>query len=265
MNTLTMLWEKFLSFLPVLALSLVVFLAAMLVVKILIAVLGKALDRSKIDKTAHVFLKSLAKVILMTLAIVISLSTLGVDMSSIVAAIGAAGLAVGLALQSSLSNVAGGFIILFSKPFKVGDYIESNGVAGTVESISILSTRLLTPDNKSIYIPNGQVAGSTVVNYSEEELRRVDFAFGIAYENDYKKAEEIILELAGRHPLALKAPEPFVRISEHASSSIIIAARVWTKSENYWDLYFDLMEQVKSAFDNNGISIPYSQLEVKIK
>lgn len=254
--------DRLLGFLPTLLLAVIVYIVAMIVIKIVLKIMSKALEKSKIDPTAHGFLKSLVRVVLFTLAIVITLSTIGIPMSSIVAVIGAAGLAVGLALQNSLSNVAGGFIILFEKPFKVGDYIASNGEEGTVESISILATRILTVDNKVVYIPNGQVSNGKVVNYSEEDLRRVDLNFSISYEDDFAKAKRIIEDLVSAHEFALKEPAPTVRMLQQADSAIVITTRVWTATANYWDVYFDLTEQVKAAFDKNGITIPYNQITV---
>ena len=187
-------------------------------------------------------------------------------MTSIIAIIGAAGLAVGLALQSSLSNLAGGFIILFSKPFQVGDYVEYGGVSGTVSAISILYTRLLTIDNKAIYIPNGQISNSTLVNYTEEPKRRLDLVFSISYDDDFKKAKKILAEIISSKPTALNEPDPpAIRVTEHAASSINIIVKIWVKSEDYWNLYYDLHEEVKTRFDEEGISIPYNQLDVIFK
>ena len=186
-------------------------------------------------------------------------------MTSIITTIGAAGVAVALALQNSLSNVAGGFLILMNKPFVNGDFISTNGNEGTVEDISILSTKLLTVDNKVIYIPNSMISGNTLVNYSREEKRRVDLVFSIAYEEDFKEAVKIISGVIAEHKLILSDDAPFVRVSALSASSVDITVRVWTKTPDYWTVYFDLIEQVKSAFDQNGIEIPYSKLDVNLK
>lgn len=258
-------WQKFLLFLPSIVSAAIILIIGLIVIRIVMKILHKGLQKSKIDKTAHGIIKSLTKIALYIMLGVIVLSSIGVPTASLVALIGASGLAVGLAVQNSLSNLAGGFTILFAKPFSVGDYIETNGVSGTVEEISILSTKLLTVDNKVIYIPNGQVSGNKIINYTQEELRRVDINFSIAYENDFNKAVSLISSVIDKHPLALKEPAPFIRMSEHAASAVVITTRVWAKSEDYWTLNYDLMEQVKQKFDENGISIPFNQLDVHIE
>ena len=189
---------------------------------------------------------------------------LNIPMTSIIAVISAAGLAIGLALQNSLSNLAGGFIILFSKPFKSGDYVETNAASGTVESIGILYTRILTADNKTVYIPNGKITDSTIVNFSEQNTRRVDFEFGISYSDDIEKAKSIILKLASEHPMVLEEPEPFARLGLQAEDSLQITVRLWTETENYWQVKFDLTEQVNQAFIDNNVTIPFRQIDVHI-
>lgn len=256
--------DKIVSYLPKMLSAIIIFAIGIVISKIILKIMEKALGRSRLDKTIHSFLKSIVKCALYTLVTVISLSSLGVEMSTIVAVVGAAGLAVGLALQSSLSNVAGGFIILLSKPFKKGDYIEANGISGLVEEISILSTKLLTVDNKVIHIPNGSLSGSIITNYTEEKLRRLDIDFSISYEDDFEKAIDVITKIIENHPLSLKDPKPFVRMKEHSQSAIIITSRIWVESENYWDLKFDMLEQTKLEFDKNKITIPYNQIEVHI-
>ncbi len=254
-----------LGYLPTVILAIVIFIAGKIVAKIILGVADKAMGRSHIDETAQSFLKSLMSIVLTAFVIVIALSTLGIPMTSIITAIGAAGVAVGLALQNSLSNVAGGFIILFTKPFGKGDYITTNGIEGVVDDIKILSTKLITVDNKIIYIPNGMVSAGTITNFSREEKRRVDLTFSVSYEQDFKKAVKVIHDVIGAHKLVLKDDEPFARVSSLSASSVDISVRAWTKTENYWDVYFDLIEQIKTAFDKNGIVIPYSKLDVNIK
>ncbi|MBQ7782353.1 MAG: mechanosensitive ion channel [Oscillospiraceae bacterium] len=254
-----------LGYLPTVILAIIIFIAGKIIAKIILGIADKAMGRSHIDETAQSFLKSLMSIVLTAFVIVISLSTLGIPMTSIITAIGAAGVAVGLALQNSLSNVAGGFIILFTKPFGKGDYITTNGIEGVVDDIKILSTKLITGDNKIIYIPNGMVSAGTITNYSREEKRRVDLSFSVSYEQDFNKAIKIIHDVIGAHKLVLKDDEPFARVSSLSASSVDISVRAWTKTENYWDVYFDLIEQIKTAFDKNGIVIPYSKLDVNIK
>ena len=257
--------EKIYAFLPTLGVALAIFIIGIILVKIIVKIMGKALNKSKIDITAHAFLKSLVRVTLYTLVVIIALTKLGVPTTSLVTIIGAAGLAVGLALQTSMSNLAGGFIILFSKPFKVGDYVEIGGSQGTVNAISILYTQMLTSDNKVIYIPNGQISASTLINYTQQDTRRLDLVFSISYESDFKKAKSILHDIVNANELALKEPEPVIRVTEQGASSINIAVKVWVKSENYWSLHFDLNEQVKEKFDQERISIPYNQMDIYIK
>lgn len=257
--------NKFVAILPTLVFAIVVLIIGYLLSKLTIKLMSKGLSKSKMDPTANSFLKSLVRVSLYIILIVIVLTILGVPTTSIITVIGASGLAIGLALQNSLSNLAGGFLILFSKPFAVGDYIKVGSDEGTVQAISILYTRLLTIDNKAIYIPNGHVSNSTLTNYTDEKLRRLDLTFSIAYENDFKKAEKLIEQVVRNNPLSILEPQPVIRVYKHASSSIDIVCRVWVLGENYWNLNFDLNENVKTIFDENGISIPYNQLDVLIK
>lgn len=256
------LWGKFITFLPTLLAAIIILIVGIIITKIANKIMSKALKRSRLDVSAHSFLISLVKIILNTLIIVIALTTLGVPTASMVAVIGAAGLAVGLALQNSLSNLAGGFIILFSKPFVAGDFIESNGASGTVDSINILYTRLLTADNKAVFIPNGQVSNSKIINYTQEKLRRLELSFGISYKNDYEKAMDIIKEIISDNEFAIRSPEPLVRVGDQSANGINIVVNVWVASENYLKLKFDLLEQVKKAFYDSGIKFPYNQINM---
>ena len=258
-------YNALVDYLPTVITAIVIYIAGKIIAKILLHIIDKAMGRSRIDETAQGFLRSLISITFTAFVIVITLSTLGIPMTSIVTTIGAAGVAVALALQNSLSNVAGGFLILMNKPFVKGDFISTNGNEGTVEDISILSTKLLTVDNKVIYIPNSMISGSTLVNYSREEKRRVDLKFSIAYEEDHREAIKLISGIIAEHKLILSEDAPFVRVSDLSASSVDITVRVWTKTPDYWTVYFDLMEQVKSAFDQNGIEIPYSKLDVNLK
>ena len=240
------------------------FLIGLALSKIILRIFTRCLNRANVDITAVGFLRSLLKVLLYTIDFIITLSILNIPMTSIIAVISAAGLAIGLALQNSLSNLAGGFIILFSKPFKSGDYVETNAASGTVESIGILYIRILTADNKTVYIPNGKITDSTIVNFSEQNTRRVDFEFGISYSDDIEKAKSIILKLASEHPMVLEEPEPFARLGLQAEDSLQITVRLWTETENYWQVKFDLTEQVNQAFIDNNVTIPFRQIDVHI-
>jgi small conductance mechanosensitive channel len=184
--------------------------------------------------------------------------------SSIAALITSLGVGVGLAVQGALSNFAGGILIIFTRPFKIDDYIEACGVGGTVEDINLIHTILRTPDNKVITLPNGTLANENIVNYSVKDTRRVDLVFSISYEADFAQAQRLLLSTVAGHELVLADPAPFVRMKEHGDSAIKIAARVWVKSEDYWTVYFDLTERVKAVFDENDIVIPFNQLDVHL-
>lgn len=257
--------DALIAYLPTVVTAVIIFIVGKILAKILVRIIDKGMGRSHIDETAQGFMRSLLSIIFTAFVIVIALSTLGIPMTSIVTAIGAAGVAVALALQSSLSNVAGGFLILLTKPFNKGDYISSGGNEGIVEDISILSTKLLTYDNKVIFIPNSMISGSTLINYSKEENRRIDLKFSISYESDFEEAKKLMSEVIAEHKLILTDPAPFVRVAELAASSVDISVKVWVKTADYWTVYFDLIEQIKSALDRNNIEIPYSKLDVNIK
>lgn len=258
------LWNGFVSFLPTLFLAVIVFAVGCVLNSVIMNLMGKGLEKSRFDKTIHKFLNSLVKIVIMAFVIIIVLTVLGIPMDSIIAVISSAGIAVGLAMQSSLANVAGGFMVLIGRTFKVGDYVEIGGKEGTVDEISILSTKIITLDNKDIYIPNGTVVNSVVTNYSAEKTRRVDQVYSISYDNNVRKAIKVIEDVIAANEMILKDPAPFVRLSECGESSLNIAVRVWTSGADYWTVYFDMLENVKEAFDKNGIVIPYNQLDVHV-
>lgn len=223
----------------------------------------KMLDKGHDKTLVHTLIYAL-RLALKCLILVCIVGYLGIDTSGLTAIVTSLGVCVGLAVNGTLSNLAGGAMILITRPFRIDDYIEAQGYAGTVEDIHITNTRLRTPDNKVIYIPNGALSTGSVINYSEKDTRRVDFSFSIAYSADFDKARELILALCKGHELVLQDPAPFVRMSEHAASSINVVARVWAKSADYWTVHFDLLEAVKKSFDENGIEIPFSQLDVHV-
>ena len=219
----------------------------------------------RVDNTIVSFVVPMLRKVIKFFIFLMFIGFIGIETTSVVAAITSAGLGVGLALQGALSNLAGGFIILFMRPFKVGDYITTCGESGTVESIQIFYTTLVTPDNRVIMVPNGKVADSSITNVSTKSTRRVDLTFSIAYENDFTKAKSLILKCIEDTGLALTNPaDPFVNVISHGTSSIDIVTRIWVKSSDYWTLYFKLLEEVKIAFDNNGIEIPYSKVDVNL-
>ena len=219
---------------------------------------------NKIDDSLRSFMISFSSVVLYIVLFITVAVILGIPTTSFITMLASCGVAIGLALQGSLSNFAGGIMILIFKPFKVGDYIEAAGESGTVTEISVVYTELLTVDNKKITIPNGTITNSVIENYSAEKIRRVDLEFNTAYDCDIEKVKKIITEVLESHPKALINPEIFVRLSAHNESALTYTARVWCKTEDYWDVNFDVIESVKKAFDENHIQIPYNQLDVHI-
>ena len=230
-------------------------------------ILKKTQNNEKFDKTLVKTLTYVGKIAAKILVAICLVGYLGIDTSGLTALVTSLGVCAGLAVNGALSNLAGGVLIIFTRPFKVDDYIEVEGssIAGTVEEIRIVSTKLCTPDNKVIYVPNGTLSNSNIINYSEKNTRRVDFSFSVAYESDFEKAKELILDLFASHELTLKDPAPVVRVSAHGDSAVDITARVWVNSENYWTVKWDILEESKRLFDENGIEIPYNKLDVNVK
>lgn len=256
--------QSILRSIPTIILAVVVLILGMIICKLVLKVLGKGLDRTKLDLTVNNFVKQCCKIVLYVLLLTIVLSVLGIPATSIVTVIGTAGVAIGLALQSSLSNVAGGIMLLINKPFKIGDYILVSGVSGVVKQITILYTRLDSDSNQAIFIPNGQVSGAVVTNNNTNGTRRVDMKFSISYSDDYQKAREVILQVLSRNDKILTDPAPTVRMLEHAASSVNIVVRPWCKAADYWEVFFSVTEEVRAAFIESGISIPFDQLDVHV-
>lgn len=244
--------------------ALVVLIIGLIIIKAIVNSVKKIIEKKEIDQTKTGFLVSLVSIGLKVVLLITIANILGVETSSIIAVIGTAGLAIGLALQGSLSNVAGGFLIIFLKPFKQGDYIEAQGLAGSVHQINILNTVLKTPDNKTVYIPNAPLAGGNITNYSEEEFRRLDLVFGIGYGDDIDKAKSILQNIMDSEERVLKDKDNMLVVSELADSSVNIGFRVWCKGSDYWPLNFDFQERVKKEFDAQGISIPFPQRDLHI-
>jgi len=224
---------------------------------------GKKFD--KMDRTVRVFLHHLIKIALNILLIVSIVAIIGVPMASVITVIASAGAAIALALQGSLSNLAGGFMLLLFRPFRIDDFIETQGVCGTVIDVGFFYTTIRTVDNKHVMLPNGGLTNSTVINYSREENRRVDIDFNISYESDCDKAIKIINDIIDSHELVLKDPAHFVRMTEITDSAVKITARAWCKNSDYWTVKFDIGDKVKASFAQNGIIIPYPQMDVHIK
>ena len=245
-----------------LLISFVVLIISFKVINLIAKKIEKSASKHSTDKT---ILRSSLYIFKIGLKILIVIGYLGIDTGGITALIASLGVGIGLAVNGALSDLAGGVLILLTRPFRIDDYIESQGFSGTVEDIHITNTKLRTPDNKTIYIPNGALSSGTIVNYSLQSIRRVDVTFAISYTSDFKKAQAIIAEICDSHPLILKDPAPFVRISEHAASAISITTRAWCKNADFWTVKFDLLESVKEQFDAEGIEIPFQQVDVHIK
>ena len=245
--------------------SLVLLIISFKVINLIAKKIEKSSRKRSADKTILRTSLYIFKIGLKILIAIGLIGYLGIDTGGITALIASLGVGIGLAVNGALSDLAGGVLILLTRPFRIDDYIEAQGFSGTVEDIHITNTKLRTPDNKTIYIPNGALSSGTIVNYSLQSIRRVDVTFAISYTSDFKKAQAIIAEICDSHPLILKDPTPFVRISEHAASAISITTRVWAKTADYWTVKFDLLESVKERFDAEGIEIPFQQVDVHIK
>lgn len=222
-------------------------------------------ETKHVDKTVYRTLGYIAKIGLKILVVLSLVAYLGIDTGAITALIASLGVGVGLAVNGTLSNLAGGMLLLFTRPFKDGDYIAANGYEGYVEDIFICNTKIRTNDNKIVYLPNGKLSTSEIVNYTEKNTRRVDLTYSISYADDFEKAEQIVKDVAAANPKILQEPAPKARITAHSASSIDLFCPVWCQTEDYWDVLFDMNEQVKKAFDLNGISIPFNQMDVHVK
>lgn len=225
----------------------------------------KALTRtSRIDLTLTGFLSSLAKYLVLVFTVIAVLNQFGVQTASLIAVLGAAGLAIGLAMQGTLSNIAAGVMLLIFRPFKIGDYVEVSGQSGTVDSINLFITELSTPDNKQIIVPNSNIWGQSVVNYSYHATRRLDLQFGIGYGDDIDLATRVIREILEAEERALQDPEPVVVVGNLGASSVDLTVRVWVKADDYWPLKFDLTKRIKQTFDARSIGIPFPQMDVHL-
>ena len=244
--------------------ALAIFLIGKWLVNKISGFIGSLMTRGDVDATLSAFIMSVVKILLMLVVIMAAVNELGVDTTSFIAILGAAGLAIGLALQGILGNVGSGVILILFRPFEVGDTISAGGESGTVESITLFNTTLLTPDNKVILIPNNAVAAGNIVNFSKQEERRVDFVFGIGYDDDLKFAKATLQEIIDEDDRILKDPASFIGVGELGDSSVNFTVRVWVKAADYWGVYFDTNEKVKLTFDEKGISMPYPQMDIHL-
>jgi len=244
--------------------AIIIFVLGRWVARLVSKVLKGLLTKAKVEPTLVSFVSHLAYVLLLVFVIVAALGQLGIETTSFIAVLGAAGLAVGLALQGSLANFAGGVLILIFRPFKAGDFVEAAGVTGVVEATEIFTTQLRTPDNKTVIVPNAKLTGDNITNYSAKETRRVDMVIGVSYGDDIRKVKEVILDVLAQDERILKDPAPKVAVSELADSSVNFVVRPWTATTNYWDVYFDSMAAIKLRLDAEGITIPFPQRDVHL-
>ena len=240
------------------------FLGCMAVMKVILSLIDRTMTRLKVEPTVHKFTHSCLKVLMWIITGLVVAGYLEFPVNSLVTVLGVIGVALSLSLQGSLSNLAGGIMVMVSRPFAVGDYVEAGSVSGTVIEIGLVYTKLKTIDNKIIFIPNGEISGERIINYNKQEQRRVDLTFTVSYDADPERVKEIMRQVIGAHPKALSTPEPFVRTTSLGESSVGYTLRVWCATEDYWDLYYDLLEQIRAAFDREGIELTYKHLNVHI-
>lgn len=244
--------------------AIIILIVGLWIIKRFVRISDKVMTRQNVNVSIRGFLKSLLGIALKVLLLISIAEMVGIETTSFIAVLGAAGLAVGLALQGTLANFAGGIMILLFKPFKVGDLIESQGHLGSVKEIHIFVTILLTPENKTVILPNASVSGNDIVNYTTEGVIRVDMVFGISYDSDIKVAKNTLMAIIENHPKVLKSPAPFVGVKELADSSVNLAVRPYTAPADYWDVYFHVYEEGKLALDKAGITIPFPQVDVHL-
>ena len=259
-------WGAIVSVLVPILKTVLIVLIGHFVAAYIVKLVKRGLDKSKLDSFLTAFLAKSVNIALHILIILSALNSLGISTTGIIAAFSAGVVAIGLALKDSLSNVAGGILLLVSPRFSAGDFIEAGGNSGTVVSVDLLHTTVKTPDNKQISIPNGILVNSQITNYSKEQKRRVDITIPIPYETDAEFAKKIISGVVSKHTMVLSEPDlPLVRVASYGDSAVNIAVRCWCDNGNYWSVYFDLMEQIRASLEDKEISMPYNQLDVYIK
>ena len=246
------------------AVAIAIFYIGKLVVSMVVRGMRKVMQKQEVDKTLETFVTNLVRMVLMVVVAIAAISALGIETTSFIAIFGAAGLAVGLALQGSLSNFAAGVLIVLFRPYRVGDYVEAAGISGSVEQVQILTTILKTPDNKRIIVPNGQIMDSIITNYSANDTRRVDMVVGVSYGDDLDKVHSVLKELVAADDRILDDPACTIAVSELGDSSVNFVVRPWVKSSDYWAVHWDLLETIKLVFDEKGIGIPYPQMDIHL-
>lgn len=243
-------------------LALAIFIVGRYIIKLINKLVAGMLERRNVEPTIQSFLKSFINILLTILLIITVVSALGVNTTSFAALLASAGVAVGMALSGNLQNLAGGIILLLFKPYKVGDYIDAQGISGTVKAIQIFHTLLTTVDNKEIYVPNGALSSGNVVNYSKNPLRRVDFTVGVEYGTEIEKVKKVTMDIINADSRILKDPAPFVAVCELADSSVNFTVRVWVDAANYWGVFFDMNEKIYTEYNKQGIGFPFPQIQV---
>ena len=247
------------------AIAILIFVIGKKIAGILKGIIKKLFEKAQMDETLSKFLSDVAYSVMVIFVVLAALSKLGVDTNSFVAILAAAGLAIGLAFQGALSNIGAGVMIIFFKPFKIGDFIEAGGTMGTVEDINIFNTLFKTGDNKVVIVANANIISGNITNFSTKDTRRVDMTFGIGYDDDLKLAKQTLIDIINADERVLKEPAPFVAVSELADSSVNFVVRAWVNSSDYWGVHFDTIENVKTTFDEKNISIPYPQMDIHTK
>lgn len=259
---LTKAGELGVAYIPKVVGGIIILLVGLFVIKKIANIVRKSLVKGNVDATLTPFLVSITSTVLKILLVISVLTMFGADLTSFIAILTASSLAIGLAFQGALSNFAGGVLLLILRPFHVGDFISATGHTGTVEAIHVFNTVLVTLDNQVITIPNGALANTSITNVNAKPTRRVDLNFGVGYEQDIDKVKGILNEICATHQHVLKDPAPFIKLIEHGDSAVVFVVRAWTNTANYWDVYFDLLETVKKRFDEEGVSIPYPQMDI---
>ena len=256
--------ELLVNYGPKLVGALLVLVIGLWIIKLINRAVSRLLEKKDWDPSLEPFIRTLVSILLKIMLVISVMGMVGIQMTSFIAILGAAGLAVGMALSGTLQNFAGGVMILVFKPFKVGDFIEAQGYMGTVFEIQIFNTVLKTPDNKVIYIPNGGLSTGSVTNFSQEATRRVDWSFGIAYGDNVEKARKVLRSLIDADSRILKDPKAFIGLGELADSSVNLTVRVWVNAEDFWAVFFDMNENVYKVFEKEGLSIPFPQMDIHL-
>jgi len=242
--------------------AVIIFLVCIIAVKVLMRVFNKLILKMNVDKSLHAFIRTTVKILLYFVAVIIVADSLGIPITSLIAVLSVAGLALSLAIQGVLSNIAGGIMVLSSKPFSVGDYIEAGGVGGTVKEIGLAYTKLATADNKLIYVPNSDISASQIVNYSANDARRIEIKIGASYDDSIEDVKKALNEVIANNDVLEEPAKPFVNVSAYQDSYIEYVVRVWVENAKYWDVHFKMLEDIKASFDKNKITMTYNHLNV---